>query len=55
MNRPKFYIYLPIFFALILILGIFIGSTFNLGGNIGTINVNTAERFNKIEEILKYT
>ncbi|HEX8514990.1 MAG TPA: S41 family peptidase [Bacteroidia bacterium] len=54
MNRPKFYIYLPIFFALILILGIFIGSTFNLGGNIGTINVNTAERFNKIEEILKY-
>jgi carboxyl-terminal processing protease len=54
MNRPKFYIYLPIFFALILVLGIFIGSTFNTSGNLGTINVNAGNRFNKIEEILKY-
>jgi carboxyl-terminal processing protease len=54
MNRPKFYIYLPIFFALILVLGIFIGSSFNLGSNLGTINVNAGNKFNKIEEILKY-
>jgi carboxyl-terminal processing protease len=54
MNRPKFYIYLPIFFALILVLGIFIGTTFNTGAGIGSINVNSAKEFNKIEEILKY-
>jgi carboxyl-terminal processing protease len=54
MNRPKFYIYLPIFFALILVLGIFIGTAFNSGAGLGSINVNSAKEFNKIEEILKY-
>jgi carboxyl-terminal processing protease len=54
MNRPKFYIYLPIFFALILILGIFIGSTFKLGGNFGSIHVDAGNKYNKLEEILKY-
>jgi carboxyl-terminal processing protease len=54
MNRPKFYVYLPIVFALVLVLGILIGSTFNLnrGGNI--ISVNAGNQFNKIEEILRY-
>lgn len=54
MNRPKFYIYLPIIFALILILGIFIGSAFKLGGNLGGIRVDSKNRYNKLEEILKY-
>lgn len=54
MNRPKFYIYLPIFFALILILGIFIGSTFNINKSFGGISVDSKNRYNKIEEIIKY-
>ncbi|MDF2438788.1 MAG: hypothetical protein K0Q95_3164 [Bacteroidota bacterium] len=54
MNRPKFYIYLPIFFALILVLGIFIGSTFNLTTNAGPISVSSVNSHNKIDEILKY-
>jgi carboxyl-terminal processing protease len=54
MNRPKFYIYLPIFFALILILGIFIGSVFKVGSNFGDIRVDANNRYNKLEEILKY-
>lgn len=54
MNRPKFYIYLPVFFALILVLGIFIGSTFNLGNSVGGITVSRENKYNKIEEILKY-
>lgn len=54
MNRPKFYIYLPIVFALVLILGIFVGSTFNLNNKIGSINVDGNNKYNKIEEILKY-
>jgi carboxyl-terminal processing protease len=53
MNRPKFYIYLPIFFALILILGIFIGSIFQVG-NFGNIHVDKRNKYNKLEEILKY-
>lgn len=54
MNRPKFYIYLPIFFALILVLGIFIGSTFNLANGSGTMAVSSGSGSNKIDEILKY-
>ncbi len=56
MNRPKFYIYLPIFFALVLILGVLIGSTFSLSGNLGSgsITVDAGNKYNKIEEILKY-
>jgi carboxyl-terminal processing protease len=54
MNRPKFYIYLPIFFSLVLILGIFIGTTFNLNTSFGGIPVDSKNRYNKIEEIIKY-
>jgi carboxyl-terminal processing protease len=54
MNRPKFYIYLPVIFALVLVLGIFIGSIFSPVGNTGTISINSENSFNKIEEILKY-
>ncbi|MES2397712.1 MAG: S41 family peptidase [Bacteroidota bacterium] len=54
MNRPKFYVYLPIIFALVLILGIFIGTTFHLNNNLGTISVDPNNKYNKIEEILHY-
>lgn len=54
MNRPKFYIYLPLVFALVLILGIFIGVTFNPNGSGGMISVDGSNRYNKIEEILRY-
>jgi carboxyl-terminal processing protease len=54
MNRPKFYIYLPIIFALILILGIFIGNAFKLGSEFGGIHVDSKNKYNKLEEILKY-
>ncbi|MCW3071966.1 MAG: hypothetical protein JWO44_1856 [Bacteroidetes bacterium] len=54
MNRPKFYIYLPIFFALILVLGIFIGSTFAPGAGSSAIAVSGANSYNKVDEILKY-
>lgn len=54
MNRPKIYVYLPIIFALVLILGIFIGTTFQLNNNLGTISVDTKNKYNKIEEILRY-
>jgi len=54
MNRPKFYVYLPIIFALILILGIFIGTTFQLNSTIGTISIDSKNKYNKIEEILRY-
>jgi len=53
MNRPKFYVYLPIVFALVLILGIFIGTTFR-SNNLGTISVDGKNKFTKIEEILRY-
>lgn len=52
MNRPKFYIYLPIFFALTLILGVFIGSIYTGGGN-KLIGASTT-KYGKIEEILRY-
>jgi carboxyl-terminal processing protease len=54
MNRPKFYVYLPIVFSLVLILGIFIGTTFQLNNNPGTISVDSNNKYNKIEEILRY-
>jgi len=54
MNRPKFYIYLPIFFALILVLGIFIGSTFGPRTGSSSIAVSGNNSYNKVEEILKY-
>lgn len=54
MNRPKFYIYLPIVFALVLILGIFIGSTFSLKKSNGNISVDTGDQYDKINQILRY-
>lgn len=54
MNRPKFYIYLPIVFALVLILGIFIGSTFNLKKSNGSISLDGDDQYSKIDQILKY-
>lgn len=54
MNRPKFYVYLPIVFALILVLGILIGRTFSLSSRANFIAVNTSNQYNKIEEILQY-
>src|ERR1019366_3461237 len=54
MNRPKFYVYLPIVFALVLILGIFVGVTFNLNNSNGIISIDVSNQYNKIEEILRY-
>ncbi len=54
MNRPKFYIYLPIVFALVLILGIFIGSTFGLKKSNGSISLDSGDQYNKIDQILRY-
>lgn len=54
MNRPKFYIYLPIVFSLVLILGIYVGTTFQLDKKLGTISVDANNKYNKVEEILRY-
>lgn len=54
MNRPKFYIYLPIVFALVLILGIFIGSTFSLKNTAGGISFDSGGGNSKIDQILRY-
>ena len=54
MNRPKFYVYLPIVFSLILVLGILIGRTFSLNRGSSFISVNTTNQYNKVEEILRY-
>ena len=55
MNRPKFYVYLPIVFSLVLILGILIGRTLNVGnGRGGIISINSQNQYNKIDEILRY-
>jgi carboxyl-terminal processing protease len=54
MNRPKFYIYLPIVFALILVLGILIGRTFSLNNGMKFISVNPNNQYSKIEEVLHY-
>src|SRR3954471_4115693 len=54
MNRPKFYIYLPIVFALVLLLGILIGRTFGFTSRNGIISINSKNPYNKIDEILHY-
>ncbi len=54
MNRPKFYIYLPIVFALVLILGIFIGSTLNMRNTAGNIALDSSNGYSKIDQILRY-
>jgi len=54
MNRPKFYIYLPIFFSIILLAGIFIGSTFLSGSKNLVATNNSQADFRKVSEILKY-
>jgi hypothetical protein len=53
-NRPKFYVYLPIVFALVLILGIFIGHTFHLDGKEGNVMTNNSAKFSKINDVLRY-
>lgn len=53
MNRPKFYVYLPIVFALVLVLGIFIGSTFLSGGQRVVMGGN-AGKYSKLEDVLHY-
>ena len=54
MNRPKFYIYLPIVFALLLILGIFIGTHVNLNNPTGNISLDANNSYSKVDEILRY-
>ena len=54
MNRPKFYIYLPIVFSIVLIIGIYIGSTFNLDKNNGLGSSASNKKYGKLEEILQY-
>lgn len=54
MNRPKFYVYLPIIFAVILILGIFIGSTMTLNKNFGILSIASGNKLSKIDEIVRY-
>ncbi len=54
MNRPKFYVYLPIVFALVLILGIVIGKTFVLNGQPGKLSISGTNPYSKVDEILRY-
>lgn len=54
MNRPRFYIYLPVFFALVLILGIFIGRTLNLNSAQSLLSTGSGQPYGKIDEILRY-
>jgi carboxyl-terminal processing protease len=53
-NRPKFYIYLPIIFALILVLGIFVGATFNWNKHDGIIPIDGNYKYNKLGALLRY-
>jgi carboxyl-terminal processing protease len=53
MNRPRFYIYLPIVFALVLILGIFIGSTF-VRRNDAAFTSEGSNSYSKLDQILRY-
>ncbi|MCK6648088.1 MAG: S41 family peptidase [Bacteroidia bacterium] len=53
MNRPKFYVYLPIIFALVLVLGIFIGTTFLSGGQKTVMGRNNG-KFSKLQDVLQY-
>ena len=52
MNRPKFYVYLPIIFAVVLVLGIYIGSTFLSGGQ-RTV-ASGGGKMSKLEDVLQY-
>ncbi len=54
MNRPKFYVYLPILFSLLLILGIYIGSTFHLNRKDGNNASEGTVGSSKLDEILKF-
>jgi len=54
MNRPKFYVYLPLIFALVLVLGIFIGRTLNYNTETGFISLNNSGQYGKVDEILRY-
>jgi carboxyl-terminal processing protease len=54
MNRPKFYVYLPIFFSIVLLAGVFIGSTFLSSSKNFAVNNNSQTDFRKVSEILKY-
>jgi len=54
MNRPKFYVYLPIVFALVLILGILIGSTFSTKNPNGAMAIDDNNQYSKIDQIIKY-
>lgn len=54
MNRPKFYIYLPVFFSLVLLLGIFIGSTFLSNNRSFSADNSSKDNFRKVSEILRY-
>ena len=54
MNRPKFYIYLPIIFSLVLILGIFIGMTLSPNTSNGPISFSTKNKSSKIDEVVNY-
>ncbi|MBL7882532.1 MAG: S41 family peptidase [Bacteroidia bacterium] len=54
MNRPKFYVYLPIAFALVLVLGIFIGSKFLSVQSINSLESSSQSKFGKLEGVLRY-
>jgi carboxyl-terminal processing protease len=61
MNRPKFYVYLPIVFSLVLILGILIGHTFNktdssdlASSDGGIFHSGSKKAFSKLDKILRY-
>lgn len=54
MNRPKFYIYLPLFFALVLILGIIIGHSFQLNNLGNNLSSEASGSYGKVEEVLRY-
>lgn len=54
MNRPKFYIYLPVVFSLVLSLGIFIGSTFGPSKDGGGMAFETRGKSSKIDEVVNY-
>jgi len=54
MNRPKFYVYLPIIFALVLVLGIFVGATFNWNSRNGIIPIDGNYKYNKLGALLRY-
>lgn len=54
MNRPRFYSFLPVVFALILILGILIGRTFQLNNPMGSLSSGSSGPYGKVDEVLHY-